>query len=662
MAKNQTILIKDTVYKLQLALLDGIHNENQLFAAGSLMSRSDYEDVVTERSIANLCGYPLCQSNLPSDNTRKGRYRISLKEHKVYDLEETYKYCSSTCLINSRAFSGRLQDERCSVMNPGKLKEILRLFENLSLDSKENTRNSCDLGLEIQEKIESSIGEVPIEEWMGPSNAIEGYVPHRNHNIMTLPSKDGKELKDGSKAKIKQLGVEKDFFSDFSFASTVITDEEYSVSKISSGLKEMTFDTKSKAQTGEFCGKQSNEQFTILETPHGPAPTKNSVGRKARGTKERTNVSATAESNNNLSDSPSTSNHCNTNCNITTEEPKGGSNELNETQIKSSLKQPGKKNLRRSVTWADAKTDETSIINLPEDREMGKTKECSRMTSNLVNADNGNEDMLRVESAEACAMALSQAAEAITSGQNEVSDAVSEAGIIILPRPSDANEEVSTNGKNISEPYSSSEKSNKPGILHSDLFDPEDSWYDSPPEGFSLTLSSFATMWMAIFAWMTSSSLAYIYGKDEKFHEEFQYIDGREYPRKIVSADGRSSEIKQTLAGCLTRSIPGLASELKLSTPISSLEHGMGCLLDTMTFLDALPAFRMKQWQVIVLLFIEALSVCRIPSLDSQVSNSRSLFHKVLDRAQIRSNEYETLKDHILPLGRTAQFSGENDA
>lgn len=198
MAKNQSALIKDTVYKLQLALYEGIQNENQLFAAGSLMSRSDYEDVVTERSIANLCGYPLCHSNLPSDNTRRGRYRISLKEHKVYDLEETYKYCSSACLINSRAFSGRLQDERCSVMNPAKLKDILKLFENMSLDSKENVGNNCDSGLEIQEKIESSIGEVPIEEWMGPSNAIEGYVPHRDHKIMTLPSKDGKESKDGN--------------------------------------------------------------------------------------------------------------------------------------------------------------------------------------------------------------------------------------------------------------------------------------------------------------------------------------------------------------------------------------------------------------------------------------------------------------------------------
>lgn len=201
MAENQSFLIKDTVYKLQLALLEGIQNENQLFAAGSLMSRSDYEDVVTERSIANLCGYPLCHSNLSSDNTRKGRYRISLKEHKVYDLQETYKYCSSTCLINSRAFSSRLQDERCSVMNPGKLKEILRLFENLSLDSKENMGNNCDLGLSglnIQEKTESNVGEVSIEEWIGPSNAIEGYVPHRDQKTKTFPSKDGKESENGN--------------------------------------------------------------------------------------------------------------------------------------------------------------------------------------------------------------------------------------------------------------------------------------------------------------------------------------------------------------------------------------------------------------------------------------------------------------------------------
>lgn len=53
-----------------------------------------------------------------------------------------------------------------------------------------------------------------------------------------------------------------------------------------------------------------------------------------------------------------------------------------------------------------------------------------------------------------------------------------------------------------------------------------------------------------------------------------------------------------------------------------------GHLLDTMSFIDALPAFRMKQWQVIVLLFIEALSVSRVPALTPYMTNRR-MFHKV---------------------------------
>lgn len=53
------------------------------------------------------------------------------------------------------------------------------------------------------------------------------------------------------------------------------------------------------------------------------------------------------------------------------------------------------------------------------------------------------------------------------------------------------------------------------------------------------------------------------------------------------------------------------------------------CLLDTMSFMDALPPFRMKQWQVIVLLFINALSVCRIPGLTAHLTNRRILIPKV---------------------------------
>lgn len=82
-------------------------------------------------------------------------------------------------------------------------------------------------------------------------------------------------------------------------------------------------------------------------------------------------------------------------------------------------------------------------------------------------------------------------------------------------------------------------------------------------------------MWNALFSWMTSSSLAFIYGRDESLHEEYLMANGREYPCKVVLDDGRSLEIKQALASCLARALPGLVADLRLPTPISTLEKGM---------------------------------------------------------------------------------------
>lgn len=82
-------------------------------------------------------------------------------------------------------------------------------------------------------------------------------------------------------------------------------------------------------------------------------------------------------------------------------------------------------------------------------------------------------------------------------------------------------------------------------------------------------------MWDALFGWVSSSSLAYIYGKDESAHEEFLTVNGKEYPRRIVLGEGLSSEIKETVAGCLARAVPRVATDLRLPTPISELEKGL---------------------------------------------------------------------------------------
>ncbi|KAK7355038.1 hypothetical protein VNO80_14283 [Phaseolus coccineus] len=702
MANDKAVSVKDAVFKLQMLLLEGIQNEDQLFAAGSLMSRSDYEDIVTERSITNVCGYPLCCNALPSERPRKGKYRISLKEHKVYDLQETYMFCSSNCVVSSKAFSGILQAERCSALDPEKLNNVLGLFENLNLEQTENVRNDGDLGLsnlKIQEKVTTS-GEVPLEQWVGPSNAIEGYVPKpRERESKGLR----KNVKKGSKAGHGKSNNDKDLInSEMNFVSTIIMQDEYSVSKASPGQTDTTAhhqikptavdrqqekvglkvvrkdedsiqDLSSSFESGlhlstsekgkevsKSCEavvkstpnlaikKKDAHSFSISERHYDVE--KNNSARKSvqlKGETSRVTVNGDA----------STSNFDPDNVKEKFQVEKVGG--LCETKLKSSLKSAGEKKPSRTVTWADEKINGAGNKDLCEVKEFGDI-----IKESVGNVDVANdEDMLRQASAEACAIALSQASEAVASGDSDATDAVSEAGIIILPRSHDAVEEGTMEDADILQNDSVTLKwPRKPGISDIDFFESDDSWFDAPPEGFSLTLSPFANMWNAVFSWMTSSSLAYIYGRDESFHEEYLSVNGREYPCKIVLSDGRSSEIKQTFAGCLARAFPALVAGLRLPIPISTLEQGMACLLETMSFVDALPAFRTKQWQVVALLFVDALSVCRIPSLISYMTDRRALFHKVLSGSQIGMEEYEILKDLVVPLGRAPHISAQSGA
>ncbi|XWS74371.1 hypothetical protein CRYUN_Cryun02cG0209600 [Craigia yunnanensis] len=687
MAKDQSLSVSESVHNIQLHLLDGIQDEKQLLSSGSLISRSDYEDVVTERSISNTCGHPLCRNLLPSETRRKGRYRISLKEHRVYDLQETNMFCSADCLINSRAFAGSLQEERCSVLNHAKLNEILSLFGDLDLDDEGLGKNG-DLGfsnLRIKENEDIKAREVLL---VGPSNAIEGCVPQRELISKPSPSKNSKnEVFDCSSSKLGN--IKGDFFvnNEMNFTSAIIMNNEYTISKNPCSFTQSQR-TKTSSKKEDFVINEMdftneiimNDKYTVLKTPSGSRQScsgsklKEVEGKGICKDFEKKCVisgssSALREKDSSIVELPSTKNVYQSGLDTSSAEAEKETHAdkgavSSETVLKSSLKSAGAKKLNHSVTWADnKKVDNARNGNLCEVKEMDTPKGDSEICGSAEEDDDDN--VLRFVSAEACAMALSKAAEAVASEDSDVTDAVSEAGLIILQCPSEADKEEPLKDVDMLEQEAEATPvkwPTKPGIPRSDMFDPEDSWFDAPPEGFSLTLSTFAIMWNALFEWITSSSLAYIYGRDEGFHEEYLTVNGREYPRKIVLRDGRSSEIKETLAGCISRALPAVVTDLRLPIPISTLEQGMWHLLDTMSFMEALPAFRMKLWLVIVLLFIDALSVSRIPALTPHMTNGRMLLPKVLDGAQISMEEYEVMKDLIIPLGRAPHFSAQSGA
>ncbi|KAJ3327591.1 RNA polymerase II associated protein 2 [Blyttiomyces sp. JEL0837] len=102
------------VFAMQEMLFEGGVEVEELKKAAAYMQPKHYEEVIVERNASNLCGYPLCPNDLPQ---RQGRYRISHKELKVYDIAELKSYCSSTCLASSKYLISQLPDDPVYMRN-----------------------------------------------------------------------------------------------------------------------------------------------------------------------------------------------------------------------------------------------------------------------------------------------------------------------------------------------------------------------------------------------------------------------------------------------------------------------------------------------------------------------------------------------------------------
>lgn len=237
----------------------------------------------------------------------------------------------------------------------------------------------------------------------------------------------------GSKGKGTKTsgGGEHLILNDMDFMSTLLACDEYSVSKIPPSVAENSVDTKLKKSRGKG----------VLETP--AAPNNSEVGVMDIGDlgMSRLKIEAREE--------------------FVVEKAEKSS----EATLRSSLKPSGAKKLNRSVTWADEKIDSTGSRNLCEVRDMEdgiedpgafgilhepsaankasssfnwvdekidwtksknicevrETQDSKESPEVLGSLDVQDNELF--ESAEACAIALSQAAGAVASGESDINDA-----------------------------------------------------------------------------------------------------------------------------------------------------------------------------------------------------------------------------------------------
>ncbi|XP_066363242.1 putative RNA polymerase II subunit B1 CTD phosphatase RPAP2 homolog [Miscanthus floridulus] len=717
--------VASAVLRIQMALLDGAAASNEALlhaAASALLSRADYDDVVTERTIADACGNPACPNPLPSAaaSATGPRFHIALSEHRVYDLEEARKFCSERCLVASKALAASLPHDRPYGVPLDRLAAVVALVaaaaagdgSGLGFQGVDGRNEDEGRKVEIKEKEVAGGGEVSLQDWIGPSDAIEGYVPRRDRsaqgqkpqpqqNKVAGPELSRTEIVDSRTAASGEDGMT----SSPSLVETHMSAEVIAERMGDLVLGENTTPRKKKNKTPSKMLEQEEDnrmlsscisdsiakqlEDVVLEERKGSK--KNKVSKASSRTQKSksrkrpagsdghevdftsTIIIGDASTNreesamnqyNYLSSSVLVDNHPSSSqssakdstqayaeqlCEEFSEAMNIGNDETTDEKmrpaLKSSLKVTGSKSGRQSVTWAD---ENGSVL------ETSKAYESP--SSSIKQPEDVIDSSLRRASAEACAAALIEAAEAISSGTVEAEDAVSKAGIIILPDV--LNQKEYDNAKNTAgddDPEIDRDVikwPKKPVLLDTDMFEVDDSWHDTPPEGFSLTLSAFGTMWAALFGWISRSSLAYVYGLERGSVEELLIANGREYPEKIVLKDGLSSEIRRALDSCVCNAVPVLISNLRMQIPVSKLEITLGYLIDTMSFVDALPSLRSRQWQAVVLVMLDVLSVHQLPALAPVFSNSK-LVQKMLNAAQVSREEYDSMVDLFLPFGRS---------
>ncbi|KAI8980847.1 Rtr1/RPAP2 family-domain-containing protein [Pilobolus umbonatus] len=77
--------------------------------AATYLQPNTYSEVIEERVVQKLCGYPLCDATPKLQDLQK--YRISITQRKVYDQVELSNYCSESCYQKSKYYSLQLSVE-----------------------------------------------------------------------------------------------------------------------------------------------------------------------------------------------------------------------------------------------------------------------------------------------------------------------------------------------------------------------------------------------------------------------------------------------------------------------------------------------------------------------------------------------------------------------
>ncbi|KAL1923238.1 uncharacterized protein VTP21DRAFT_9614 [Calcarisporiella thermophila] len=178
--------------------------EMELLAeGGKYLQPGLYQEIVEERNVNDLCGYPLCSDPPRHIKTIGEHYVISKEKRKILDVRELKSYCSSRCLAASRFFKMQLTEDPVYIRAFDKLPPVEVVPLNVDINASKDMfkQHSIPLGQDLFQdfvqgllktlpsaNIDITIHEKPTDSQpIAPKpttykeqayNAVEGYQVH----------------------------------------------------------------------------------------------------------------------------------------------------------------------------------------------------------------------------------------------------------------------------------------------------------------------------------------------------------------------------------------------------------------------------------------------------------------------------------------------------
>ncbi|OQV24080.1 putative RNA polymerase II subunit B1 CTD phosphatase RPAP2 [Hypsibius exemplaris] len=110
-AVEERVSAEKRAHQTVLLLIEDHVTVQVLQDAAKFIDGNYYGDIVTERAIDKLCGYPICPNRLKCDPySSKQQYQINVSTNTVYDVAERKCFCSSRCYAASVLYQKQLSE------------------------------------------------------------------------------------------------------------------------------------------------------------------------------------------------------------------------------------------------------------------------------------------------------------------------------------------------------------------------------------------------------------------------------------------------------------------------------------------------------------------------------------------------------------------------